>query len=754
MLDSSLHLSSINIYDNKGRLIQTQSENITGGLDVTTTQYSWAGWPLVTVQKQQFKKGTTSETTVVVTKMTYDDLGRLVKTEMKESCSLLNNGAMSAFTTTSELAYDALGQVTEKKLGKRRNSATAYTTTPLETQKYDYNIRGWLLGVNRDYVNDASSTNTTATVGVEGVISGEMFTESSMDIQSVVFPSSNFFGFDLAYDKKTDANRIYNIPYDSARYDGNITGMTWKGANDMKVRKYDFGYDPVSRLTKANFGQLTGTAFSKATVNYDVTNLNYDGNGNILRMNQYGLKPSGSSAIIDQLSYTYKTNSNKLTKVTDLAPSTATDELGDFQDGVNSGDDYAYDGNGNLISDQTGKISSISYNILNLPSETQVAGKGSIKYYYDATGNKLQKRTIDNTLSTTSPTVTNYIGGAVYLNDTLQFFGTPEGRVRIDTVIKGWVYDYYLSDHLGNTRMMLTDDYNVASSILEAYSYYPFGLQQKGIGITASGGLHNYKNTFQKQEVNEDLGLGLYEFKYRIDDPQLGRFWQVDPKADSFRYNSVYAFSENHLTTHVELEGLEKISIKDLWDKPEMSIEFLLDIETYYSLAKNINDLLGINSGLEVLSGKSAESNFTEDKPRINSMIELSMSILPPLRLEGSAYKLLTKEAASAAKTSTTALRKVGSVLESVDDVMANPNLLKGKSPLQVEGILGKTPGWKVETLGQGSQKGNGWVLRQYNAKGNPTGPQLRWHPGGGHHGPTPYWRVVGPNGDLGGIIR
>lgn len=85
---------------------------------------------------------------------------------------------------------------------------------------------------------------------------------------------------------------------------------------------------------------------------------------------------------------------------------------------------------------------------------------------------------------------------------------------------------------------------------------------------------------------------------------------------------------------------------------------------------------------------------------------------------------------------------------------MANPNLLKGKSPLQVEGILGKTPGWRIETLGQGSQKGNRWVLHQNNAKGNPTGPQLRWHPGGGHHGPTPYWRVVGPNGDLGGIIR
>ena len=82
-----------------------------------------------------------------------------------------------------------------------------------------------------------------------------MFTESSADLQVVTFPSSNYFGFDLGYDKRNN-DRINNIPYDSARYDGNITGMIWKGANDRKIRKYDFGYDPVSRLTKAKFGQL------------------------------------------------------------------------------------------------------------------------------------------------------------------------------------------------------------------------------------------------------------------------------------------------------------------------------------------------------------------------------------------------------------------------------------------------------------------------------------------------------------------
>jgi len=246
--------------------------------------------------------------------------------------------------------------------------------------------------------------------------------------------------------------------------------MTWKRDDDKKIRKYDFGYDPAGRLTGAQFGQLTGTAFSKTIVNYDVSNLSYDANGNIMTMNQYGLKSSGSSAIIDQLTYTYRTASNKLAKVADQAPSTASDHLGDFQDGNNSGDDYTYDGNGNITGDQNKKISGIIYNVLNLPSVITVAGKGAIKYYYDATGNKLQKRTTDDTVSPHTTKVTIYIGGAVYQNNTLQFFGTAEGRVRANTARTFWIYDYFLKDHLGNSRMMITDDYNISSPILEAYS--------------------------------------------------------------------------------------------------------------------------------------------------------------------------------------------------------------------------------------------------------------------------------------------
>jgi RHS repeat-associated protein len=89
-----------------------------------------------------------------------------------------------------------------------------------------------------------------------------------------------------------------------------------------------------------------------------------------------------------------------------------------------------------------------------------------------------------------------------------------------------------------------------------------------------------------------------------------------------------------------------------------------------------------------------------------------------------------------------------------VEDFLNNPALLRGKSPAEIEALIGQTPGWRIETLGKGSHAGQGWVLREYTQAGNPTGRMLRWHPGGGHHGPAPYWRVTGGPGGKSGVIR
>jgi RHS repeat-associated protein len=103
--------------------------------------------------------------------------------------------------------------------------------------------------------------------------------------------------------------------------------------------------------------------------------------------------------------------------------------------------------------------------------------------------------------------------------------------------------------------------------LLEENHYYPFGLTMAGISDKAlKSNYAENKYRFQKQELqnkefSDGSGLEMYEFKYRFDDCQIGRFWSIDPLASKYEYNSPYAFSENHVTGHVELEGLEKFPI-------------------------------------------------------------------------------------------------------------------------------------------------------------------------------------------------
>ncbi len=432
---------SVSIYDAKGRVIQVQSKNeLTGGVDVSTTQYSWAGQPLVSVLKAE-KSGTNAQTTVVVTQFSYDDLGRLVKTEKRQSNTNVNSNSLSSFKTIAELKYDKLGQLTEKKLAPYFNSNQG-----LETQAFEYNIRGWMLGVNRSYTRDASS--------------------------------NNYFGFDLGYDKQNN-NLIGGQAYAAAQFNGNIAGMVWKTRGDGEKRKYDFAYDAANRLLRADFGQYTSNSFSQtAGINYNVkmgdgSNVNtaYDYNGNILQMQQWGWKPGGS-AQIDDLRYQYLSSGNRLRHVSDIINS-STSKLGDFKDGTNgSNPDYSYDGNGNLTADANKSITSISYNHLNLPSVI-ITAKGNITYTYDAAGNKLQKQVAETGLPVKT---TLYAGALVYENDTLQFAGMEEGRIRPSknngTMI--WAYDYMLKDHLGNVRMVLTDEAvqsNYPAATLENVTY-------------------------------------------------------------------------------------------------------------------------------------------------------------------------------------------------------------------------------------------------------------------------------------------
>ncbi|NGF77150.1 hypothetical protein G5B10_14770 [Fluviicola sp. SGL-29] len=132
---------------------------------------------------------------------------------------------------------------------------------------------------------------------------------------------------------------------------------------------------------------------------------------------------------------------------------------------------------------------------------------------------------------------------------------------------------YELSNHLGNVLQVITDrklpendgTNHVAHYLADVVSYSdspPYGMQMPGRNGNDGDG---YRYGFQNQEIdNEIKGAGNFvNYKYRMHDPRIGRFFAVDPLAKKYPYYSPYAFSGNRVLDAIELEGLEPAKYQD-----------------------------------------------------------------------------------------------------------------------------------------------------------------------------------------------
>ena len=276
-------------------------------------------------------------------------------------------------------------------------------------------------------------------------------------------------------------------------------------------------------------------------------------------MQRYGKSSGTVYGIIDNLTIAY--NGNQLKYANDAATDLLYNGAFNFVNGSNSTEDeYIFDKNGNIQQDYNKKISKVQYNQLNLPSTLQCTNGNRADYLYSADGIKQRttyKTAIANisvpmgqikelTSSQVSQTyTTDYCGNVIYENGNLSKILTEEDFVTVSGTTP--TYHYYLKDHQGNNRVVLHQN---GTTVEQVNHYYPFG-GLFGEGTATSNQAYKYNG----KELDRMHGLDWYDYGARMSDAVLGRFMSIDPSAESYYNNSLYAYCGNNPITRIDPDG-------------------------------------------------------------------------------------------------------------------------------------------------------------------------------------------------------
>ena len=309
----------------------------------------------------------------------------------------------------------------------------------------------------------------------------------------------------------------------------------------------------------------------------------------LLTLRREGLLDSGDYGTIDDLTYSYE--GNQVVKIDDAADeSPSYSGAMHFRDAANEETEYTYDANGNMLTDSNKGITSIEYNVLDLPqcikTRPRIIFKEStgnaIYYTYSADGTKLRatyneadSRTMPykpnasyknntgmniNTSGMVTPMVSSlesnyhYCSNLVYNDDRLSTILFDGGYASVDKE-GGIVMHFYVKDHLGSNRLVVDGNGNIE----EVNHYYPFGaLMGDRCGVSRN------KYKYIGKELDTMYGWNMQDHEARWYDPVLGRWMATDPLQEKYSYVSPYCYVISNPIKFIDPEGNE-------WEDPDQA---------------------------------------------------------------------------------------------------------------------------------------------------------------------------------------
>jgi RHS repeat-associated protein len=625
----------------RGKVVKTQNSNVT-----TWYSYTWDGnveWMDQSIAELDLdNNGTAAEipNDLVSIDYTYNYYGNV--TLVKYSAGIADddngNGAYNpdipaaripnsagkpvdrAYTFIHFYTYDVNGKLVEVQTsqnGAPKEHQASYYYYPhgplkrvelgnkVQGTDYVYTLQGWLKSIN----NPGNNIIEPGKDGKPG--------------KNKAFKTDQFaMGLDYYSGDYKGGVHISGGIIETSNYDGNIGRWRFtnqrfdKGLATGKQNAWKYTYDERNYLAMSIFGNVfwggyhQNGSFVFASDKYKVSgsggNINYDANGNILSL----YRKDHTGAMMDQLSYTYSTHSNRLSGLNDAI--SAQKHPGLDISGMGT---YSYNAIGQMTDNDIDQHF-FSYNVYGKTNaiynnSNKTAGDLIARYGYDDRGFRLLKDDKQNNTKTiyvrdaSGNILATYVtnnNSELKLNEVPVYGSGRIGLASYNTEGDFVNHKYELTDHLGNVHVVLADR-DFAAEVLvvkkleedteldETTSFYVAratkqivfkpGFSTNGQNLKTEfidpneqelnkvvaatdyypGGMvlpqrnyiqQDYRFGYQGQFAEKDKEAAYNAFELRLYDPRLMRWNSTDPYG---QYWSPYMAMGNNPISFVDPDG-------------------------------------------------------------------------------------------------------------------------------------------------------------------------------------------------------